>query len=48
VAGGERFQQIAQSYYRGAHGVLVIFDLTNRSTFAHAPAYLEEKLRYGA
>jgi Ras-related protein Rab-1A len=28
-----RFRQITSSFYRGAHGVLVVFDLNNRETF---------------
>ena len=35
TAGQERFQSIAPLYYRDAHGVLIVFDVTNRDTFVH-------------
>ena len=33
TAGQEQFRSIIASYYRGAHGVLLMFDLTRRTTF---------------
>ncbi|CAK7208655.1 hypothetical protein SCUCBS95973_000175 [Sporothrix curviconia] len=33
TAGQERFRTLSTSYYRGAHGVLFVYDVTNRSTF---------------
>jgi Ras-related protein Rab-1A len=41
-AGQERFRTIASSYYRGAHGVAVVFDLTDAKTFAAVESWLEE------
>lgn len=32
----ERFAPIISSYYRGAQGVIVAFDITNRASFEHA------------
>lgn len=33
TAGQERFQSITQAYYRGAMGVIIVYDVTNRETF---------------
>lgn len=33
TAGQERFSAITKSYYRGAHGIIVIFDLSNENSF---------------
>ncbi|XP_039301123.1 ras-related protein Rab-4B-like, partial [Nilaparvata lugens] len=33
TAGQERFRSVTRSYYRGAAGALLVFDMTNRETF---------------
>jgi Ras-related protein Rab-11A len=38
----ERFDSIRPMIYRGSLGALVIFDLTNPSSFAHLPQWIEE------
>ncbi|OAA56985.1 40S ribosomal protein s3ae [Niveomyces insectorum RCEF 264] len=32
-AGQEHFRTLSTSYYRGAHGIVFVYDLTNRTTF---------------
>jgi len=33
TAGQERFRAMTSSYYRGAHGILIVFSLTDRTSF---------------
>ncbi len=41
-AGQERFRTLSTSYYRGAHGILFVYDLTNRATFAQMDNWFAE------
>mmetsp|Transcript_17656 Transcript_17656/g.25165 ORF Transcript_17656/g.25165 Transcript_17656/m.25165 type:complete len:227 (-) Transcript_17656:175-855(-) len=42
TAGQESFRSITRSYYRGAAGALLVYDLTRRDTFNHLTRWLEE------
>lgn len=42
TAGQERFKAVTRSYYRGAVGALLVFDITNRSTFNAIVSWLED------
>ena len=42
TAGSESFQSITRSYYRGAAGALLVYDVTRRETFDHLTRWLEE------
>lgn len=44
TAGQERFKSIAQSYYRSAHVVIIVFDLTNLYTLSHSKVWLKEAM----
>lgn len=42
TAGQERFKSITNAYYRGAHGVIVVFDLTRKETFENCRNWFNE------
>ena len=46
TAGQERFRTIASSYYRGAHGIIIVYDVTDRSTFENVKHWIGEIDRY--
>merc|ERR1712157_220759 len=42
TAGQESFRSITRSYYRGASGALMVYDISRRDTFNHLSRWLEE------
>ncbi len=42
TAGQERFRTISRAYYKGAHGVILMYDVTNQKTFNNIKRWLEE------
>lgn len=46
TAGQERFRTITQSYYRSANGVIIVYDITKRSSLLSVARWVEEVRRY--
>jgi GTPase SAR1 family protein len=42
LAGQERFRAVTRSYYRGAAGAILVFDVTRRSSFNHLATWLAD------
>lgn len=48
TAGQEKFRTITSSYYRGAEGVVIVFDLNKKETFDHVAKWHEQIVRYAS
>lgn len=42
TAGQETYKSVTRSYFRGASGALLVFDITRRETFEHATSWLHD------
>lgn len=48
TAGQERYQSLTRSYYRGASGALLVYDISRRDSFIHLTKWLEDMRTHGS
>ena len=48
TAGQERFRVITSAYYRGAHGVIIVYDVTSNISYKNINYWLEETTKYAS
>jgi len=46
TAGQERFRTITSAYYRGADGIMLVYDICDRESFAQVDTWLDEVNKY--
>mmetsp|Transcript_7058 Transcript_7058/g.9808 ORF Transcript_7058/g.9808 Transcript_7058/m.9808 type:complete len:209 (+) Transcript_7058:126-752(+) len=46
TAGQERFRTITSAYYRGADGIIMVYDVTSQESFEHVDEWLNEVDRF--
>ncbi|EFC35256.1 rab family small GTPase [Naegleria gruberi] len=46
TAGQERFRTITTSYYKGAQGVIMVYDITQRKSFENLSTWLNDVKQY--
>ncbi|XP_060063030.1 uncharacterized protein LOC132543532 [Ylistrum balloti] len=47
TAGQERFKTITSSFYRGSHGIMLVYDVTDMESFQHVESWIQEVVKYG-
>ncbi|GIQ83528.1 Ran GTPase, partial [Kipferlia bialata] len=48
TAGQDNFRSIVRSYYRGAAGALLVYDISKRETFEHLTSWLEDARQHAS
>ena len=47
TAGQERYRSITSSYYKGANGAIIVYDLTDEESFKNVESWMNEVIKKG-
>jgi Ras-related protein Rab-1A len=42
TAGQERYRSLTPAYYKSAHGIIFVYDVTDRTSFAHVEKWMKD------
>src|SRR5690606_16838974 len=48
ISGSDKFAPMTTSYFKRAHGMVIVYDVTNEQSFEHADLWLRECLRFSS
>ncbi|OLS22435.1 MAG: GTPase KRas precursor [Candidatus Heimdallarchaeota archaeon LC_2] len=48
IAGQETFQSVTEAMYKGAAGIIIVFDITNKASMINVPNWIESFLKVGS
>ena len=46
TAGQEKFKTITSAYYRGAHGIIIVYDISDKNSFLHIKDWMDDINKY--
>ena len=46
TAGQEKFKTITRTYFKGAHGAIIVYDITNRSSYNNVHSWVQDVEKY--
>ena len=46
TAGHEKFRTITRTYFKGAHGAIIVYDITSRTSFNSVHNWVQEVEKY--
>ena len=46
TAGQEKFKTITRTYFKGAHGAIIVYDITNRDSYNNVHTWIQDIEKY--
>ena len=45
VSGAERFNTITRTYYKGTHGIIIVYDITDKESFQKITDFYQKEIK---